>query len=495
MGLQNAFWGNFPTGNDHFEFNKGDQTAAFGNFLIEGEYRAPSQADQTNLTAQKSQAEEVTTGAAYTTSEVLDAIQSSLTAREIDTTEITDVDMAVFATAASLIAALLSSDIETTPDIEDMFGEDLNILLVDDFASLDGVSLNGAAVIGTDEIILDSGLEGDELRAVLAEEIAETAYQDVYGEASVGDFGAELVAILNGEDTDAIETYSETTEIDTVETEYGTAEANLNTSLETLEGILESELGWEINYSGSAGVDGYNADISTMYASNLDGDMWGETLHGTTASEIEGIAEANGTYDFDGDGIATSFVAFAVLGGSFAVENLGADITSYENLEYMAIDGLSSTLIAGSGSATFEYWLTEGETYTTGSEYSYSETISTSSGLSVSGIETSFSTDTTNTETFSSSNSFTATSTIRNTYTVDGSDYEAGTAVSYGAHAAVADATIADKIELLGVAYDYDDDGYSVENYFYVDATETEIYRDYLIDVVQTDVSSADLLG
>ncbi|MEH6738562.1 MAG: hypothetical protein V7695_08460 [Sulfitobacter sp.] len=221
----------------------------------------------------------------------------------------------------------------------------------------------------------------------------------------------------------------------------------------------------------------------------------GETLYGTTASEIEGIVEANGTYDFDGDGIATSVVAFAVLGGSFAVENLGADITSYENFEYMAIDGHSSTLIAGSGSATFEYWLTEGETYTTGSEYSYSETISTSSGLSVSGIETSLSTDTTNTETFSSSNRFTATSTIRNTYTVDGSDYEAGTAVSYGAHAAVADATIADKIELLGVAYDYDDDGYSVENYFYVDATETEVYRDYLIDVVQTDVSSADLLG
>ncbi|MEH6522778.1 MAG: hypothetical protein V7775_16365 [Sulfitobacter sp.] len=207
---------------------------------------------------------------------MLDAIQSSLTTREIDTTEITDIDKAVFATAASLIAALLSSDIETTADIENTFGEDLNILLVDDFASLDGVSLNGAAIIGTDEIILDSGLEGDELRAVLAEEIAETAHQDVYGEASVGDFGAELVAILNGEDTDTIKTYSETTEIDKVETEYGTAEASLNRSLVTLEGVLESEPGWEINHSGSVSESGYDADISTMYASNLDGDMWGK---------------------------------------------------------------------------------------------------------------------------------------------------------------------------------------------------------------------------
>jgi hypothetical protein len=42
--------------------------------------------------------------------------------------------------------------IDTTADIDNVFGEDLNITLVDDFTALDGTALDGAAIVETDDI-------------------------------------------------------------------------------------------------------------------------------------------------------------------------------------------------------------------------------------------------------------------------------------------------------------------------------------------------------
>ncbi|WP_390913644.1 hypothetical protein [Pseudosulfitobacter sp. SM2401] len=71
------------------------------------------------MTPEESLAEDIVGKAVFTTSAVQDAFQSSLTVRNID----------------------------TTADINNVFGEDLNITLVDDFTALDG-----ASAIETDEI-------------------------------------------------------------------------------------------------------------------------------------------------------------------------------------------------------------------------------------------------------------------------------------------------------------------------------------------------------
>jgi hypothetical protein len=49
-------------------------------------------------------------------------------------------------------SSLTVRNIDTTADIDNVFGEDLNITLVDDFTALDGTALDGAAVVETDEI-------------------------------------------------------------------------------------------------------------------------------------------------------------------------------------------------------------------------------------------------------------------------------------------------------------------------------------------------------
>lgn len=501
LELQDALRDNFSTENDHFDFKGVDQTALIGRFLIEGGYLASPQIYLTNIEAKESLTEDVVSEAVYTTSSVQDAIQTSLIMRDIDTADITDMDMALLDTAAAQIALVLSSDIETTTDIEDLFGDDLNITLVDDLTALDGTSLDGAAVVETDEIILDSALEGDELRTVLAEEIAETVYQDVYGETSAGDFGAELVAILNGEDDDVIAAYSETSEIDTVETEYGTAEAagtDMDTSMEEVEGVLEDVLGWNVTDSAT-GVSGYFTYGSIMTSAYYEDDggqdngteLWGESIFGTTFEDVENTLLENGTYDFDGDGNETTSFASFLIGVTVDLDGYGEDITDYDNLEYIAIDGLSATLSASSGSATFEYWITESDTYTTGTEFSYSEEVATTTGYSTSGLSISSTSTSSTTETVSTSSSFTGTTTVKNSYSVDGSDYDEGTSVSYGAHAQVADIEYTDSLFYYFVAIDSD----GVEGGYSIDAEEVTYIDDYLVDIVQTDVASDSLLG
>jgi hypothetical protein len=501
MELQDALRDNFSTENDHFDFKEVDQTALNGRFLIEGGYLASPQIYLTNVEAKESLTEDVVSEAVYTTSSVQDAIQTSLIMRDIDTSDITDMDMALLDTAAAQIALVLSSDIETTTDIEDLFGDDLNITLVDDLTALDSTSLDGAAVVETDEIILDSALEGDELRTVLAEEIAETVYQDVYGETSAGDFGAELVAILNGEDDDVIAAYSETSEIDTVETEYGTAEAagtDMDTSVEEAVDVIEDVLGWDVTDSetDASGYLTYGSTLTSAYYEDDGGqdngtEMWGESVMGTTYEDVENALLENGTYDFDGDGNETTEFQLFLLGGTVDLDGYDEEITNYDDLEYIAIDELSATLVASSGSATFEYWITESYTYETGTEFSYSEAVETTTGYSTSGLSISSSSTSTTTETVSTSSSFTGTTTVRNTYTVDGSDYDEGTSVSYGAHAQVADIEYTDSLFLYFAAIDSD----GGEGFFSIDADEITDIDDYLVDIVQTDVASNDLLG
>ncbi|WP_147111549.1 hypothetical protein [Tateyamaria sp. syn59] len=416
---------------------------------------------------------------------VFGAFGAALDARDLDFESLTVEGEMAFELASYRIADVLSSDLETTDDVDEQFGEDIDLTIVDDFATLNGTPLEGAAILGTDEIILDSKLEGEELRDALAEEIAETAFQQVYDTTSIGDFGAEVVARLQDTSDEAeLQTYLTIEESDTVQTEYGTAEAYDDSAYEFFITILEQE-------APNLEVTGYIvSDEETMREvadsvvgpeANSRRSYWGDEGSNT----IGDIA----VVDLDGDGeVWESALVFIDAGVPF--DETSANVVSRASgYDYIPISGLTETYTA-SGSPGESRITT---TYTSSAEYSLSEetnwseanTVNGSANVTIGAFEVSGGVSETSSEGGSVTTSNTATATVTNSITevLNGDDYPADTRLTVGLHETIADVNATTEYDMW---FEFREADGSLDGVVRFDVEETRILEDYLLDITFT---------
>lgn len=438
MGIYESFKDNTFGAIDAFEFESPFKTNALGMYLVGDDSTGDARPEKAGQTEDEGDA-------AYTPGLALQAFESGLESRDFDSADLSTSDWAVFKTAAAQISDILNSDVETTDDIVEMFGDDLNITVVDDFTSLDGTALNGAAIIGSNEIILNSNLEGEELRDVLVEELAETAYQQVFDDASSGDFGAETVAILSGEDNEAVAAYSDALATDTVETEAGTAEAAFfwDEAIEEILELREIELQKLVDFFAADLPDTVEIEATFVSADTIEQEensyfyddanndivyrtetFWGDTLESLFASNgetgdvmpwdlnLDGVYAD--TYDVDMDvgvdgptgeivGAATEEVAVPILGTTttqVTISSAGPSDVEYswsEDQEYSTwnetnwSDAVTETGTGSLDLGIFTAGLSGGGTQTTGGSMREIETLtSTQTGSFTQTVGTSY---------------------------------------------------------------------------------------------------------
>ena len=421
-----------------------------------------------------------------------DAFAESLSTRGIDLDTLGDTEKAGFDQASDLIDSVVDAEIETSADVSAVVGDTLDVTFVEDLSTTDGTALDGAAVLDSDKIILDSALAGAALRDALVEEIAETAYQQAFDTTSVGDFGAETVLRLKGEDdAQAVAALSE--EVDVVETEFGTAEALTSANFEELSAaIVGGNSSVEVLTTGSLDEEDYFNDRDlVLAAAEANGEMTaGQNIFGDSPVEImDGLGYVT-PFDWDDDGNDTTTIRYFV--DNYGVtdrfwptddtDTASATVLDWADVGTLEpIAGASGTLLGSGTNATSDRTvsISEGETYSTTEEFNWSASVSASGSVFGLGLDVS----TTVGGSVSETNSFTATDTVSDRYIVSQADYEEGDVISYGQHALLRDATIAD---VYRVYYQFtDDDG--VEGYGALVLEDTQVVEDYMFDVVMTD--------
>lgn len=498
MGIQTSLTDLYSQSSDTFDFRSSNEVGVKGGHDQNVQNVVNEAIWNTTWT-------DTTTEEASTTLDTVEAaIKGALTVRDIstDTPSVNQSD--TFDVAADQIHRVLGSDIETSADVEELFGDTLNVRFVDDLTTTDGEVLNGAAILGTDEIVLNSALEGQALRETLTEEIAETAFQKAFDTTSKGDFGAEVISRIQGqEDEDFLAVFSERAETDTVQTDFGTAEADFpftgfDNSVDVFNDVLE------LNFSGSE-VDAVteiteeqfdSSLVDVRAASKVTGQSEnGQSLLGTQADAYRNVMYDAGAYDFDGDGDATdSFRAVIVNADTRDLSGLddgglGIEVNSTSNARFTPIEELTSEWLVGEADFSYQVRLTEGTSYSTTSEFNWSTAIAAEVGFEGGGFKAGGSVTNTVGGSISSTNEVTSSITTVETLTASADNYDTGTLVSVGAHAGLIDVNATDTYELYMAAYDES----GAEAYFQVDISQTSDIEDYLLEIVQTDVIVDDL--
>lgn len=496
---------------DFFEFNDTAKIDIKGQSLSGGSALMPPVTERALQIENRVDGEE----AYYGPSMALQAVNSGLTSRGVGLQDLSPGDWAVFETAAAQITGILNSDVETSDQVVDLFGDELNITLVDGFSSLDGTALDGAAVVDTDEIILDNGLEGEDLRAALAEEVAETAYQEIFGDVSAGDFGAEVLARIEGlQDGDLLAEFSTADETDTVETTFGTAEAALSDTIDAIY-LLSGVLGEDsVIYSDSMIVEDISGLGREAFAESIDAiynaaglpdsnfvirspdflqNFFGETLQNEADNADLSpytIPDGSGTeyiFDFDDDGNPTTSIHLYVDNYTDAAS---VQLVDRENTVLTPVDGLTAQTFTSEGSARFAENVSTGESYTTGSSWTVSANVGGATGSVVTGYGAAF--DFSGSYGQDKSNTITAAEDINLAYTVDGSNYEAGTDVTFGLFGEIADATYTNRYDIYIATLD--SNGVEEGGFMKYSVADTQLIDDHLINLVLSEGLTEDFL-
>lgn len=419
---------------------------------------------------------------------ISDALHAALESRDLEGSGIED--LGAFEAATPLLQDVFESDIETSADAESLLGDKLNLTFVDSLTTTDGVALKGAAILGSDEIVLDSTLAGEELRDTLIEEITETAYQQAYNTASAGDFGAEVLATLKGEeDEEVLATYSEDIETDTVETEFGTAEAALDADAFNGEDMEQFITNME---NGNEGID--IVDV-TYHSSDEFYDLYDragagdESTYETTFwgdEFLEAATLGGGGFDFNGDGISGD----QYYGFLNADDTPTADVVSRaSDYEYTPIPGLSDDLTYDGetpGQGRFGWSYSEGTTFSVSEEINYSEGVTVDGAVSseIAGLTFSGGVASTSTEggSITTSNTWTSTTDSIETYVADVDQYEPEVPIYYGEHTVVADVNMTTNYNLWILAVD---ENGNADAFFNLDVDDTRVVEDYLVNVTR----------
>ncbi len=480
---------------DSFEFQRSAELGAHFAYLQSGPEAAVLASVETGLIDE-------TNGGPTTTIETIeDAFDDSLIARDISIDTLTLEQMATFVLAATQIDSVLNSDIETSADVTALLGDTVNVTFVDGLATTDGMALNGVAVLETDEILVDSGLEFEELRSTLAEEIAETAYQSAFGTASVGDFGEEVLARAEGaQDEDLFETLSTEAAEDTVITEYGQAEASVQEGW-TLVSRINDEysdsfdiVGFE-ELSSNAYVSAVNEVYTAFETQEYTGDdgiisidfALGDPMNmfGYDFQDIEDTVTTS-DLDFDDDGKEATSVTIVVDN----YVNSSYTFDSAENIIISPIAGLTGQVFTHEGVATVTHTATEGTIYTSSSSWTVSGDFTGAIGNPETGRGVGFTVGASYGQT--TSNALLANETVTQAYAVNGSEYEENTNVTAGLFAEIADATYTNSYDLY--ISTSDEDGFENGSTFRVSVSDQQTIDDHLIGVVLSEALTSDLV-
>ena len=148
------------------------------------------------------------------------------TATTIDMTTLTDDQIVTFEDAAATIKNVSTSDIDSINSVVAILINARNVFVIDDLATNDGASLNGAAGLDTVQVLIDSSPGWLRSAGDGFEEVAETAYQSVSGKASSRNFSAQVLARTLGKtNRAALDQFAASALADVFETIYRTIQA------------------------------------------------------------------------------------------------------------------------------------------------------------------------------------------------------------------------------------------------------------------------------
>ncbi|WP_152613026.1 hypothetical protein [Tateyamaria sp. ANG-S1] len=362
------------------------------------------------------------------------ALTQSLLARGTQDTDLTDAQTDTLAEFAELLDLAQAADIRTGTDALTLMGDALDMTLTQDLRATDGQKLDGIAT-HNGRIVLDADLSGAHLKATLIEEIAEQAFYQTFQDASDGDFGAEVVARLQGTaDAAALAAYATAAENDTVQTAFGTAEASSRTPAGPEGNSFASAL---VFPNGLIGYDKVETRLDNPAPfERLDQ----PTLVNPGARDLD-ISGAQGRFDLNNDGVLDQYKMKA------AYTNVNGDLRVLDVRPTKLIPtSESNSIVIGKGEASTTWVLRTEQAHTTASEYNWN--VSVASTIEASGeflgIGASASLTTTGGTggSVTRTNSFTVVNEVRDTYTIPAGVYEEGTLVNYGFHIVTADVDI-----------------------------------------------------
>lgn len=434
---------------------------------------------------------DTTTEEASTTLDAVEAaIEGALTVRDISTDTLSVSQSDTFDMAADQIHTVLGSDIETSADVEELFGDTLNVRFVDDLTTTDGDVLNGAAVLGTDEIVLNSALEGQALRETLTEEIAETAFQKAFDTTSQGDFGAEVIARTQSEETDEkIATYSQAVETDTVDTEFGTAEAYEQSQLDPfIEALEANNPGIDVVDIGFSLAD--DNEYAEFYGNTGDGTettFWGEDAFDSSLLIPQADA-SDEAFDFDLDGNQVSSAQWFFDPASDPQAEIVSRAGDYR---YRPIDELTSLWNASEnpGESRVSISYEEGKSYSLTEETNWSEGISINGSVkaTIGPFEIAGGADTTSENGASTSQQNTITSSVTQNITevLQAEDYPEDWIMTVGEHELIADVNVTSEYTIWVALYEQSG-GVDPDAYIKINVEDTRIVEDYLMEVAFT---------
>ncbi|KIC48994.1 hypothetical protein [Tateyamaria sp. ANG-S1] len=366
------------------------------------------------------------------------ALSQALLSRDIDSSELTEAQSDILSDYADLLDTASAAELETKSDVIAQFGEQLDITFVEDFRTTDGQKLNGAAT-EDGQIILDADLTTAALKATLVEEIAEAAFKDAFDTTSQGDFGAEVAARLAGEaDPAALAAFNSDAQNDTVETEFGTAEAAVSRPVDA--GIARA-LTRDISRSNDLD-EVNNITFTSIAPEDYGGDrFFREPLVTPTAAELD-LSRIQGKYDLNGDGVLDQYALRAVEPNAFMnLQVIGQTPTK------LIPTSQSNSILIGQGQASTTWVLRTEQSYETSSEFNWNSSIAV--GLEASGeilgvgLSASLTATTEGGGSNRSTDKFTVANEVRETYTIPAGAYEPGTLVNYGFHMIVGDVDVA----------------------------------------------------
>lgn len=414
-------------------------------------------------------------------------ISQALATRDVG--DLTAAQDAIFDTAAEQMDSVEDFRVETSEDVEALFGETLDITFVKDLSTTDGRALDGAAT-ADGRILLDAGLDGAALREVLREEIAEAAYYEAFGEASAGDFGAaatsapgeaRIVAPFgNGFEPDTM------AENDTVEVEMGDGS------------VVEAQAAFPTGFSSGVGLaNNYALDVMNA-AENQLGLEFSNPRNVTVTAQPPGRASSEDALgnDIFGD---LSDLGNTITGPNgqdyFFSASIKSDVTGevvdLRNEELTPVPGLSDTWRPGQGDITKVYTVDQGQSvsYTDSYETSIGFEQSYTLGGDILGAESQTTFSSEFSAGFSETNSWTSNFQDQTRYSLTGGeDYTNANTVSLGLHERSGDAVVEQDYVLHAfVGPDNGAGKYALE----VDVTSTDLVENYIDGLVWTDFAIA----
>lgn len=373
----------------------------------------------------------------------------ALAVRGIDVSALVETQIEDFKTADALVDTVLDAGIETTEDAAAfLVAQGLDIEVVDDLQALDGAKLHGAAT-SDGKVLIDSALTGAEMRAVLAEEIAEAAYYNVFGAASQGDFGAEVVYRATGGTDDAImASLSTEMHADTVTTEYGEVQASQADF--TFDFLSELAAQPEI-----LGVTTYPAGQSP--SGQPDFEVFKDS---TSFSRMEGsvtdvdyrdfsLDAINGKYDLNNDGKMDEYKIRAAYANVTDGQPKIKSITTAE----LVPTSQSNKVLVGNGEVSTTWVLRESTTHSTSAEFNWNlnlaVAVESEVGLFGTGGSVRVEASAGAGGNVINGREFTVGTETRDTYTIPQGTYDPGTLVSYGFHMVTGDVLVEEELQLL----------------------------------------------